>query len=129
MGNKRYLGYAGDIHESARHALDVINAMLTRHAAGSAHASRSIDLNDVVATAVSALTPLATSSGIGLEADSDDEHAWTCAAMPPRIRQIIYNLVSNALKFTPQDGDVHVVTGYARRTARPSSWCATQAKA
>jgi signal transduction histidine kinase len=109
MGNKRYLGYAGDIHESARHALDVINAMLS----GTPKEVRtiaSIDLNSVVASTVSALTPLATSSGVGLEADTVDD-MLEVRGDATGIRQIIYNLVSNALKFTPQDGYVHVATG------------------
>lgn len=109
MGNKRYLGYAGDIHESARHALDVINAML----GASPRETRAIavvDLNTIVETTVSALTPLATSSGVGLEADTVGG-ALEVRGDATGIRQIIYNLVSNALKFTPADGYVHVATG------------------
>lgn len=109
MGNKRYLGYAGDIHESARHALDVINAMLGA-SPREIRAIAVVDLNTIVETTVSALTPLATSSGVGLEADTVSG-ALEVRGDATGIRQIIYNLVSNALKFTPADGYVHVATG------------------
>lgn len=110
MGNDVYLGYAGDIYESARHALDVINAMLT----GSAREQRRIevvDLNTVATAVVSVMQPLARSSGIDLEADCGDERIGVVGDATA-IRQIIYNLVSNAIKFTPKGGEVHLSTGY-----------------
>lgn len=109
MGNQRYLGYAGDIHESARHALDVINAMLGATPREMRSSSR-VDLNALVTATASALIPLATSSGVGLEADKG-EGRLDVRGDATGIRQIIYNLVSNALKFTPSDGYVHVATG------------------
>lgn len=109
MGNQRYLGYAGDIHESARHALDVINAMLGATPRETRSSGR-VDLNALVTATVSALIPLATSSGVGLEADTG-EGRLDVHGDATGIRQIIYNLVSNALKFTPSDGYVHVATG------------------
>ncbi len=110
MGNQRYLGYAGDIHESARHALDVINAMLSSTPRDPRPAVVMLDLNAIVETTVSALTPLATSNGVGLEADTVSG-ALEVRGDATGIRQIIYNLVSNAMKFTPADGYVHVATG------------------
>lgn len=110
MGNDRYLGYASDIHDSARHALDVINAMLT----GTSHEVRrieTIDLNDLAATAVSAMQPLAATRAITLELDSE-ESRLDVRGDATALRQIIFNLVSNSLKFTPKGGDVRVVTGY-----------------
>lgn len=110
MGNPKYLGYAGDIFESARHALDVINAMLTG-TPGEARTLGPVDLSEIAVATVSAMQPLARSNGINLEADCGADQLQVTGDATA-VRQIIYNLISNALKFTPQGGEVHVVTGY-----------------
>lgn len=110
MENARYLGYAGDINESAKHALAVINAMLT----GTTHELRKnepVDLNEISRATVSSMQALAAAAEITLDADCPDG-ALEVTGDPTAIRQIILNLVSNALKFTPAGGDVRVVTGY-----------------
>ncbi|HMN36811.1 MAG TPA: HAMP domain-containing sensor histidine kinase [Hyphomicrobium sp.] len=110
MGNAQYLGYAADIHESARHALDVINAMLT----GTPTELRKCELVDLAGLAdvtVSAMLPLARASGVALDADAERENLKVTGDATA-IRQIIFNLVSNALKFTPKGGVVRVATGY-----------------
>lgn len=110
MGNPTYLGYASDIYDSARHALDVISAMLNGAARETRTLSR-VKLAELAAATVSVLQPLARSSGIELEAHcADDDIEITGDATG--VRQILYNLVSNALKFTPRGGAVHVVTDY-----------------
>lgn len=110
MGNARYLGYASDIHQSARHALDVINAMLTR-GAREFRQNSVVALGEVAAETVSAMSPLAAAAGVSLSARSDDG-PLDILADATAVRQIIYNLVNNALKFTPSGGDVHVLSGY-----------------
>lgn len=110
MGNAQYLGYAADIYESAHHALDVINAMLT--GTTSEHRkSEIIDLAGLADVTVSAMLPLASASGITLDADGETGRLEVTGDATA-IRQIIFNLISNALKFTPKGGDVRVATGY-----------------
>lgn len=110
MGNAQYLGYAADIHESARHALDVINAMLTG-TNSELRKSEIIDLAGLTDVTVSAMLPLASASGITLDADGETGRLEV-KGDATAIRQIIFNLISNALKFTPRGGDVRVTTGY-----------------
>lgn len=113
MGNATYLGYAADIHNSAAHALAVISTMLTANAAGDDQAGRvaNIDLNDLVANVISTMQPLADEHGLTLDFDPEDG-APVVTASATAVRQILLNLLTNAMKFTPEGGDVRAVTGY-----------------
>jgi signal transduction histidine kinase len=113
MQNDRYLGYAADIHESATHALDVIASLLSRNKKPNTSQPplATLDLNAIVDRTVSSTKALAASRGVLLafEAESSRPHV---TANPTAMRQILLNLLANALKFTPPGGDVRVVTGY-----------------
>lgn len=113
MGNERYLTYAADIHESATHALDVITTLLSESTKPEAALPRliALDLNAVVERTVSSIQALAQSRGLTLafEAEKSRPHV---VANPTSLRQILLNLLTNAIKFTPRGGDVHVATGY-----------------
>lgn len=114
MGNERYLSYASDIHESAHHALDVITSLLLESGRPSEIAARliALDLNAIVARTVSSMQALAQTHGLVLAFDPAESQPHV-VANPTAIRQILLNLLTNAIKFTPPGGDVRVVTGYS----------------
>jgi len=113
MGNERYLSYAADIHESATHALDVITSLLSESAKPDAAMSRPIalDLNAIVKRTVSSVQALAELHGLALVFDAGDGRPHI-VANPTAMRQILLNLLTNAIKFTPRGGDVRVATGF-----------------
>ncbi len=112
MGNRQYLGYAADIHESATHALAVIGKMLGQ-AAAEPEASRRhrIDINELAMRTASSMDVLAAERELTLDLDLEDGLPRVIAA-ETAVRQILINLLANAFKFTPPGGDVRVVTGY-----------------
>ena len=114
MGNPRYKAYASDIHESARHTLDLVQAMVDgEHQAAPQsrlHLDRiSIDLNEIARSCGSAMQPIAQRSSVVIDLELD-------AKMPPlmangrAIRQMIFNLLSNALRYTPGGGRITIST-------------------
>lgn len=114
MGNEKYLSYASDVHDSANHAMAVISRLLDagrNSAEVQEPAFAPVDLNAVAARVVSSMMPLAKSRGLTLEIEAERDLAHVLAD-ETAIRQIVLNLLTNALKFTPRDGDVRVVTGY-----------------
>ncbi|WP_245279890.1 HAMP domain-containing sensor histidine kinase [Hyphomicrobium sp. 99] len=114
MKNERYLSYAADIHESATHALDVITALLsdgTRTTSVPVARLIALDLNAIVERTVSSVQALAESCGLNLVFESDGARPHV-VANPTALRQILLNLLTNAIKFTPRGGDVRVATGY-----------------
>lgn len=113
MGNNKYLSYAADIHTSAAHALAVIQNMLAvpGSEAGQATNSAAFDLTELATTTVSSLQPLATQRRLVLTLDAE-LGLTQIRANATAVRQILLNLLTNALKFTPPGGEVRVVTGY-----------------
>jgi PAS domain S-box-containing protein len=66
---------------------------------------RPVDPRIVVAEAVDLLRPIAQASSLRLETDVAPQ-AQSVSVDPPRIQQVLSNLVGNAIKFTPAGGEI-----------------------
>ncbi|MEA5504200.1 response regulator [Halotia wernerae UHCC 0503] len=66
-----------------------------------------VNLISVMETALDAVRPLAETKGIQLNTILDSTLGTVCGD-PGRLQQIVWNLLTNAIKFTPQGGRVEV---------------------
>lgn len=110
--NPKYLEYLGDMHLSARHLLDIINEVLdmSKIEAGRVELDEhETDLVSLVSSVTRMSLSKAQSLGISLteSATADLPHLFADARL---IRQILINLVTNAIKFTRSGGQVSVTT-------------------
>lgn len=107
----RYAEYGDLIHESGIHLLDLIGDVLDM---SKIEADRyelvtdRFDARDVVETCAKMLRLRAEDKGLTLSADAGD-HGLDVQADRKAVRQILLNLISNAIKFTPQGGAVAVM--------------------
>jgi cell cycle sensor histidine kinase DivJ len=106
----RYLEYAQLIHESGQHLLDLINDVLDM---SKIEAERyqlqleAFDARDAVAGALRLTRVQADAAGVSLRGVTP-AHPLEVEADKRAVKQIVLNLVSNALKFTPRGGSVTV---------------------
>ena len=100
--------FAAHIYRSGHHLLSLINDILdlSKIEAGKVDISlEPIQLKPTLADAVALLANQAAAKGIGLRADPGGT-VETLVADPRRLKQILLNLISNAVKFAPQGGHV-----------------------
>jgi signal transduction histidine kinase len=75
-----------------------------------------IDLMEVVTSSVTSVKPQASKKGVGLETHVP-EKPQTVVADRDRLRQVVVNLLANAVKFTPKGGVVKLtVTDVAHQS-------------
>jgi signal transduction histidine kinase/DNA-binding response OmpR family regulator len=100
--------FLDNIHNSGRHLLGLINDILdlAKVEAGQAELYlEAVTLDDVVRNVLDLVRPLAGQKRIELSQAGD---AGTVQADLGKVKQMLINLVSNAIKFTPADGRVEV---------------------
>lgn len=94
------------IHSSGEHLLALINDVLdlSKIEAGRLDLEReSVDLPTAISELIGGMRPLASARGIDLSYSAEQVEI---SADRGRLRQMLYNLVSNAIKFTPPGGRV-----------------------
>ncbi len=113
MGSATYKSYAADIHESGNHLLNLINEILdlSRIEAGRYELSENVlDFGEIVQESLRFLRLDAQAKNLRLVTDFRPDMPKVFAD-ERALRQICLNLVSNAIKFTPEHGTVSVRAG------------------
>jgi signal transduction histidine kinase len=111
--NDKQAEYVADIHSSGRHLLSLINDILdlSKIEAGRMELQlTTFALSDVLENAVALTRERATRQGISLRLEVDPS-AGAIAADERKIKQVLFNLLANALKFTVRGGHVYVIAG------------------
>ena len=111
VGSPKYLEYSKLIHESGGHLLELINGILdmSKIEAGKFELFEEVfDLEEVGTGALRFVKLQAERSGVALKLNVAPG-ARTIFADKRAVKQVLINLLTNGVKFTPRGGDVRVV--------------------
>ena len=118
-GSPRYVEYAGDIHSSGAHLLSLINDLLDVAKIEAGRMEVQPEILDPMPTLETTLKLIGAKARerrqelvISVSSDAPDLFADERA-----LKQILINLVSNAVKFTPEGGRITVTGSRARGDA------------
>jgi signal transduction histidine kinase len=102
--------YLGDILTSSQHLLQLVNDVLDLAKVESGKMEfrpEPVDLARLAREVVDILRGLAASARLAIEIEVDPAAA-EAVVDPARVKQILYNYLSNAIKFTPPDGRIEI---------------------
>jgi len=108
IGDSRYVEYSNDIHSSGSHLLSLINDILdlAKLEAGKIHIEKNaISTRLLAERVVTLLSQQAENKGIEFKAEFEENMPDNILGDELRLRQILINLCTNAIKFT-QTGSV-----------------------
>jgi PAS domain S-box-containing protein len=108
LGHPAYAQYAADINRAGRHLLDLINDILDVSRADAGRLDlreEAIKIVEAVEMSVSTVRDAARRGGVDLAVTLADDLP-DLVADARRVRQILINVLSNAVRFTPSGGRV-----------------------
>jgi PAS domain S-box-containing protein len=114
--NKKFLG---NISNSGKHLLSLINSILDLSKIEAGKMDLQLDyfsLHDIFTDTKNIISPLAMKKNISMNFNVDS--GFFIYADRTRFKQIMYNLVSNAIKFTPAGGSVKVLGSICEKGVR-----------
>ncbi len=119
LGSDRYRDYVGDIHSSGNHLLKLVNDLLdmAKAEAGRLEIREDVvDMQEVVQACAALLAPLCKSAGVELwlKVVAGDR---CLRGDEVRLRQILLNILNNAVKFTPSGGRVSLTVAWNEENA------------
>ncbi len=109
-GDNHYQEYASDIHDSGHHLLSLINDILdlSKIEAGKFELHETyVAVTDTIEAALRLVGQRAEKAGVGL-VRAVAPHLPRLYADGRALKQVLLNLLTNAVKFTPQDGRVTI---------------------
>ena len=110
VGSPQYHEYVSDIHDSARHLLEVINDILdvSKIEAGKANLiEQEVDILRLFESVLRLIRERATRAEVGL-ASAVAPDVPLLRADDRKLKQVLINLLSNAVKFTPAGGQIEL---------------------
>ena len=110
VGNARYVEYSGDISHAGRHLLDIINDILdlSKVEAGHTRLNReTLNIADEIKETIRLLQNEAANGNVTLRTEFADDKI-KLSADKRILKQVLINLLSNGIKFTPDGGEVTV---------------------
>ena len=111
IGNEKYLEYIGGIRESGVHLLDLISDILDMSKIEAGKYELALEETNIIKTvqlAAHMMEGRAHESGVKLIQNHDIDENFKIIADRRAILQILLNLTSNAVKFTPEGGTVTI---------------------
>lgn len=111
IGNIKYAEYINDIHNSGSHLLTLINDILdyTKAEAEKLKIEEvDVDITHLAKACLRVVTPKAEEAEVEL-IESLPKDTVIISADPKRFKQVMLNLLSNSIKFTPAKGKVRLV--------------------
>ena len=120
VGSAKYRDYADDINESGQHLLALINDILDLSKVESGTDElheENIEISEMANAVIKLVMEIARTGRVELELDMSDDLSML-QADERKVKQILLNLLSNSIKFTPDGGKVtlkiwsHADSGY-----------------
>lgn len=108
LDNPKYKEYAENIYKSGQHLLSIIDGRLemSRIEAGADPMEiEDVDVGNVIEETTEILSRIAEEAKVNLNIDVEPDLPMI-ATDRRKLRQVLVNLVSNAIKFTPENGNV-----------------------
>ncbi len=110
VGNDKYIEYLNDVHLSAKHLLEIINEVLdmSKIEAGRVElAEQDIDVKKLIETVMRMVISRVSDSNIQIHFNHPDEVS-KLRADPRLVRQILINILTNAVKYTSKGGEIFI---------------------